>query len=126
MKKLIFLVVVIAAAAAAPSCKKMPNEDFYPTVSCDEPDDSLNTYSLKISTILNTNCAKSHCHDATTHKHKVNMEGYANAVNSFKTQHVLCAINHEKNCTPMPKNADKLSDADIHDLTCWAKNGYPE
>ena len=108
------------------SCKKEPNDSYYDSVSCNDSDDSLNTYSLKIGAIFNANCARSGCHDNSTHKGKVNLEGYDNCLATFGKKHVLCAIYHDKGCKPMPKGGSKLSDDVIHDITCWAKNNFPK
>jgi hypothetical protein len=125
-----FLIPSVAALAivifSVSSCKKegMDNDEYFSTVTCDEADDSLNTYNLKISTILTTNCAKSSCHDAATHEEGKDFSTYSTAVSSFDD--VLCAIRHDDGCEPMPDDNPKLSDADIHDLTCWAKDGFPQ
>ena len=92
------------------SCKKTPNSSYYDSVTCSDPDDSLNTYSKKIGAIFNSSCARSGCHDSGTHKGKVDLEGYDNEVATFNKKHVLCAIYQNKGCKPMPKGGGKLSD----------------
>jgi hypothetical protein len=95
-------------------------------ITCNDPDDSLNTYSLKIGGIFNASCVRSGCHNSDSHKAKVNLEGYSNCVSTFNNKKVLYTIYQEKGCKKMPKGGSKLSDDVIHDITCWAKNGYPQ
>lgn len=122
----IFLLIFFLFQLIFISCrKKHPNDYYYDGVTCNDADDSLNTYSLKIGSILTSNCVLSACHDNSSHKKKVNLEGYTNAVSSFNNKPVLCAIYHDKGCKAMPKGGSQLSDQAIHDITCWAKNGYP-
>lgn len=113
--------------AGISSCKEdegAANDTFYSRVTCNESDDTLNTYNGKIKTILNTNCAISSCHAGSNIKAGKNYSNYTQAVNSFSN--TLCSVYREGGCDPMPDGAAKLSDADIHDLTCWAKNNFPE
>jgi cytochrome c553 len=117
---------ILSVAIYLSSCEKEKSlSNYTDKVTCNEADDTLNTYSGKISTILNDNCATSGCHNATTHAKGKNYSDYANAKNNFDAE-ALCTIYQEGSCTPMPRGASKLSDADIHDLTCWAKNNYPQ
>lgn len=126
MKQSIFLLVMLAVIICLLSCKKTPNADYYDSVTCNDPDDSLNTYSLKIGGIFNSSCVRSGCHNSDSHKAKVNFEGYSNCVSTFNNKKVLCAIHQDKGCRKMPKDGSKLSDDAIHDITCWSKNSYPE
>lgn len=124
IKKLLLIVLLLLLIFI--SCrKKHPNDYYYDGVSCNEPDDSLNTYSLKIGSILTTNCVSSGCHNSSSHKKKIDLEGYTNSVSSFNDKPILCAIYQDKGCKSMPKGGSKLSDDVIHDITCWAKNGFP-
>ena len=126
MKFKMFFLALLFISASVFSCKKEANDSYYDSVACNDPDDTLNTYALKIGAILTSNCARSGCHDNNTHKGKVNLEGYDNCVSTFGKKHVLCAIHQDKGCKPMPMGGSKLSDAVIHDITCWSKNGYPK
>ncbi len=126
MKKYFVAFVILCSFALIISCEKIPNSDYFTAITCDEPDDTLNTYNLKIATILNDNCALSGCHDVETAKKAIILTDYMNSVNAFENHPVLCSIHQDGSCAKMPRKADKLSDDKIHDLTCWAKNGYPE
>ncbi|MFN8297827.1 MAG: hypothetical protein U0T75_01880 [Chitinophagales bacterium] len=119
-------VAVVALLFFAASCsKEKDNSKYFDQVSCNEADDTLNHYDGKIKTILNMNCAKGGCHDAASHEEGINLSNYASAVTGFK-DNALCTIYQDAGCKPMPEGSPKMSDATIHDLTCWAKNGYPQ
>ncbi len=83
-------------------------------------------YSVDIAPIFSNNCAFSGCHDAATASNGIVFESYNDAIAAFDGNKVLCAVNHGNDCEHMPRDADKLSDADILALTCWAKNDFPE
>lgn len=124
MKKVLVLGPLAAFffALAVAGCKKESSE---PT-NCDGIDASANTYNNAIATILTTNCAVSGCHDAVTVQNGLNFTTYATSKSAFQTADVLCAINHDAGCEPMPQNAAKLSDATIQKIECWVENGYRE
>ena len=108
------------------SCSKEKEMSKYVEyVPCNEADDYQNTFSGKIAKILSNNCAVSGCHDAITHEQGLDYTTYSSAVNSFGVI-ALCSIYQDGSCQPMPRNAPKLSDADIHDLCCWVKSDYPK
>ena len=126
LKHLIAATIVITTTVYLSSCEKEKSLSNYTNrVTCNENDDTLNTYSGKIATILNDNCATSGCHNAGTHAEGRNYSNYNSAKSDFDAE-ALCTIYQEGGCTPMPRGASKLADADIHDLTCWVKNNYPQ
>ena len=125
MKDSCFLILGVILMISFSSCKKEPNDNYFDSITCNDPDDSLNTYNQKIGEIFNLNCVHSGCHDNGTHKGKVNLDGYDNCVSSFNKKKILCSIYQDKHCKPMPKGGGKLSDAVLHDITCWVKNNYP-
>lgn len=128
MKKLALLLgLALGITLAISSCKKeeeVANSVYFSRVDCTEADDTLNTYNGKIKTILDTHCAISSCHKGSNAKEGKDYSTYANAVSSFDG--TLCAVYQEGSCEPMPDGDPKLSDADLHDLTCWAKNNFPQ
>lgn len=127
MKKLLLSAAVVGALFAVNSCTKeeeKSNADYYSDVTYNEADDTLNTYNGKIGVILSSNCAGSGCHNALSKEEGKDFSTYAASKASFDG--VLCTVYQDGGCKPMPENAAKLSDADLHDLTCWAKNGFPQ
>ena len=85
------------------------------------------TYTTDIANILNTNCATSACHSASSAKSGINLSTYSSASSQFKTNSKnLISIHHGSGVDQMPKNAAKLSEATINKLDCWVKNGCPQ
>lgn len=107
---------------AAEGCKK----DASQTTDCSGIDATANTFNNGIAAILAANCATSGCHDAITVESNLNFSTYASAKSAFQNADVLCAINHDGGCEPMPSGGDKLSDAAIQKIECWVENGYRE
>lgn len=84
------------------------------------------TYLNDVAVIINNNCAVSGCHNNAASSAGIALEGFANASSQFKdNKKNLISIHHGKGASNMPKNASKLSDADINKLDCWVKNGCP-
>ena len=106
------------------SCQKS-NSAYTGKVSCNESDDTLNTYGLKIASIINTNCATIGCHDATSKKDGVDLSTYVSSKNAFENKNVLCSIYAGDACKVMPVGGI-MSEDKLHDITCWVKNGYPQ
>lgn len=126
MKNLLFLMAALALLANVSSCAKAKSVNQYTdAVTCNEADDNLNTYSGKIATILNGNCANAGCHNAVSHQSGRDYSSYVAAKSAFNSN-ALCTINHDNGCQAMPQGTAKMSSADIHDLTCWVKNDYPQ
>ena len=102
-------------------------------ISCskDEPDTIdcngiTPTYTSNIKAILDTNCAKSGCHDAITVQSGVNLSTYATASAISMEDRFLGVIQHKSGYPPMPNDGPKLPDATVEQLTCWVQNGSPE
>lgn len=128
MKQIFFALAILSVIFYANSCKKDSASalaQYTDAVTCNEADDTLNTYNQKIKTILNNNCATGGCHDAATHERNKDYSTYSGAKAGMDATG-YCAINQKSGCSAMPQGAAKLSSADIHDLTCWAKNSYPQ
>jgi hypothetical protein len=85
------------------------------------------TYSTNVQVIINANCATSGCHSAASAKAGINLSDFANASNQFKSNSKnLASIHHGSGVDAMPKNASKLSNADVNKLDCWVKNSCPQ
>ena len=82
MKNQLFAAPIMFAVFYASSCKKESStalSQYTDAVTCNETDDNLNTYSQKISTILNNSCATAGCHDAVTHESGKDYSSFAGA-----------------------------------------------
>jgi hypothetical protein len=85
------------------------------------------TYIVDVKPIINTKCATSGCHNASSAKEGINLSDYANASSQFKSNNKnLISIHHGSGVEAMPKNGSKLSDIDINKLDCWVKNSCPQ
>lgn len=102
------------------------NPDYIKEANCATVNADSNTYTLFVRGIMNTNCATGGCHDAGTASSGVNLSNYAGVKKAVESQNLLCAVNHGKGCSPMPKGGAKLSANVLNRLACWARNGYVE
>jgi|JRYG01.1.fsa_nt_gb hypothetical protein len=104
------------------------------SVSCEEESNNdsctgvLATYSTTVKLHLDGNCALSGCHAGPAPQSGIDFSSYATAsaaVNA-KGSRILCAINHEAGCVPMPPTGVKLDASVIRVLECWIQNGAPQ
>ncbi|NUM51882.1 MAG: hypothetical protein HUU48_12290 [Flavobacteriales bacterium] len=107
------------------SCKKESNiTDYAEQATCTG---TTPTYTADVATILNTNCATSKCHNASSAKAKINLSDYNNASAQFRNnKRNLASVHHEKGIKKMPEGRAKLSDEIINKLDCWVKNSCPQ
>lgn len=100
------------------SCYYDNEEYLYGVNTCD----TLNTsYSARVNPIIEANCFP--CHTQDVGNGGVVLEGYESLINYTGDGTLLCVINQEAGCEPMPKNRPKLSDCDIQAITKWIANG---
>jgi len=104
------------------SCAKDKSDPvvIVPSNSCDS---TIVSYAAEINPIFLTNCAVSGCHDAPTSSGGNNWESYSEV--STKINMIICAINHNSGCFPMPRpvGSPKLPDSTIQKIECWAEQG---
>ncbi len=67
------------------------------------------------------NCSTSGCHDTETAKKDIILENYAQI--APKAENLIKTMRHEEGVSPMPKNAEKLSDSDIEIFSKWISEG---
>lgn len=119
MKRKITLCLVSLAFLLILSCKKEEVDTF----DCGA---TVATYTVNVKPILDANCATGGCHDAGSAKSGVNLSNYSESKKHAGHNHFLGSIQHKKGYEAMPKNKDKLADAEIKILSCWVQNGTPE
>lgn len=119
MKNSLFLPIFLILIGSACTKDKETTE----TIDCSN---TAPTYTLDVKPILDANCATSGCHDAATKKDGKDFSTYESTIQHTSNDAFLGAIQHKSGFSPMPRNAPKLSDADIKTLTCWVENGVPE
>ncbi len=89
-----------------------------------DPVETFTTYTDDAAAILNGSCAFSGCHNAGSQVGS--LEGYADAKAFAEWGKMIKAVKHEAGVSPMPKNGNKLSDADIATLEAWVTDGLKE
>lgn len=116
MKKtgIIFAIIMLAAFY---SCKHVVKYD------CTG---SAPTYSENVRPLLDAACAISGCHAGNDPEGGINLSNYTDAAAAAKKKSFMGSIQHKPFYHKMPKDADRLPDAQIHILFCWIENGSPE
>jgi hypothetical protein len=84
------------------------------------------TYTQNIKPILDATCARAGCHGANDPEAGINLSNYADAAAASKNKNFMGAIQQLPLYHKMPQDADRLPDAQIHQLFCWIENGSPE
>lgn len=84
------------------------------------------TYSADIKAIIDTNCAISGCHNASTSEAGVNLSTYTSVKAESGNDRFLGVIQHLSGYPAMPKGSAKLPEASIQKIYCWIENGQPE
>ncbi|MDQ3141470.1 MAG: hypothetical protein M3Q56_04400 [Bacteroidota bacterium] len=85
------------------------------------------TYNLNVKIIFDTNCALSGCHNTSRPDNfNIDLSNYTSAKNVGLNGKMICAINHDNGCEPMPKSSPKLTAELIKTITCWVQDGAPQ
>ncbi len=127
MKIYSFSVLTLVLLLVLVSCSKDDkNPDYIKEANCASVNASANTYDLFVRSVMSASCAFGGCHDAGSKAGGVDLSNYAGVKKAFESQDLLCAVNHGKGCSPMPKGGQKLSADVLTRLACWARNGYPQ
>jgi hypothetical protein len=85
------------------------------------------TYSGQVKSIFDGSCALIGCHNTTTStNNNVDLSGYDGIRAAFNNKKILCSINWGEGCITMPKGGSKIAAINIKNITCWAKNGFPQ
>lgn len=82
------------------------------------------TYTQNIKPILDATCAGSECH--SQNGEEFDLSTYAGASSASSKKNFMGSIQHKPFYHKMPKDADMLTNAQIHQLSCWIENGSPE
>ena len=117
MKKLFFAAFLFSLSLT--SCQKQDVQTF----ACEG---ATPTYTADIKAILNTNCATSGCHNASSRANGIDLSTYEKAKSESSRNRFLGAIQHKSGYNPMPQGRAKLDDATIQLISCWVQNGSLE
>lgn len=117
MKKILLPLLLLTGLCG---CYNDNEEDLYPITNCET---RSVTYSLTIKPIVQTNCARSGCHDAATASSGINLETYQGLKNIATDGRLIAAINHQSGVVPMPKDMDKLPQCTLDQIAKWVTEG---
>lgn len=115
MKKIFQLTLLIATIAIS-ACYFDSDERINYDLSVCDPNNV--TYNTCVKTIMDNNCKG--CHSESRADGGVKLDSYTSVKANFTAS--MADINSGK----MPKNAAKLSDADIATLEAWETQGFVE
>jgi hypothetical protein len=82
------------------------------------------TYTQNIKPILDVCCARSDCHAGNGES--FDLSTYEGASSASTKKSFMGSIQHKPFYEKMPRNADRLTDSQIHLLSCWIANGSPQ
>jgi len=119
-----FALAAFCFLTIATSCTYDSLEETTPPIDTTGVCDTIaSTFMAKVLPILSTNCNLSGCHNSASSAAGYAFETYAQVLIGINDGSILCTINHESGCDPMPKFASKLADADIQIIQCWVNKG---
>jgi hypothetical protein len=110
----IFAIMLVAAAF---SCKHVVTYDctgYTPT------------YTQNVKPILDITCATDGCHGGNDPEEDIDLSTFAGASAASREKSFMGSIQHLPGYHKMPQDADRLTDAQIHMLSCWIENGSPQ
>jgi hypothetical protein len=119
----LFFGLVLGLSAIACSKDSMTNTEYANAASCTGV---TPTYTTDIKAIMDSRCATSGCHSASSAAHGIKLHDLTNTKAAFDSHsNFLATVHHASGEEAMPQGSSKLSDADIQKLDCWFKNGMP-
>lgn len=97
-------------------------EELYPEAAiCDT---SNVTYSGTVLPILQNDCYS--CHGNGTSLGGVSLDPYNNLKVYVDNGKLVCTINHNSGCSPMPQNSAQLDACQLLQIETWINNGALE
>lgn len=112
------------SAAQIDLIKRWINEGAVNTANCVTAcNATVFTYAAAVKPIIDANCLG--CHNGTATPSGVNLATYAALRTVALNGRLAGAVNHQQGFAPMPRNAPKLSDCKISQITKWIQAGAP-
>lgn len=102
------------------SCYYDNEQDLYGNTFCDT---ISTTYAATIEPIIITNCIS--CHSSSTPNGNINLESYTDVKSAYISGKLLCSIQKNATCQPMPPTGLGLSTCEINKFKSWASKNYP-
>jgi mono/diheme cytochrome c family protein len=117
---LFFIVCASVLVLSVSSCYYDKEEVLYPDSICDTADVR---YSTTVQPVLNSNCVS--CHGGSTPSAGIKLDTYDGVSIQAANGRLWGAVSHSNNFSPMPKNANKLSDCSLAKIKKWLDAGHP-
>ena len=115
MKLTGFLFAILLIASIS-SCKHVVKYDCTGTTP---------TYTDNVKPILDATCGGHECHIGPS-AGDLDFSTYSGAAEASKKKSFMGSIQHMPFYEKMPKNGSRLTDSQIHVISCWIENGSPE
>ena len=84
------------------------------------------TYEANVKPILDATCATEGCHGGNDPEEDIDLSTFAGASAASREKSFMGSIQHLPGYHKMPQDAERLTDTQIHLLSCWIENGSPE
>jgi len=120
LKSFLLGLCIFHVLVVLPSCVSNNEEELYPDQVCDT---LMITYSGTIAPIIDQHCVR--CHSAVAPSSGIPLEGYDHLKAVVDDEVLVGSIKHQDGFVPMPDEAPKLPDCDIHQIEIWVDNGAP-
>src|SRR6478672_12655645 len=117
---LFFAALMLMLAFSVSSCYYDKEEVLYPDSICDTADVR---YSTTIQPVLSSNCVS--CHGGSTPSAGIKLDTYEGVSIQAANGRLWGAVSHSANFSPMPKNANKLSNCNLAKIKKWLDAGHP-
>ncbi|MBS1771554.1 MAG: hypothetical protein JST82_01750 [Bacteroidetes bacterium] len=121
MKKVLGLLAAIALLAG---CYNDKADKLYPvgtTINCDTS--GTMSFSADILPTMQSQCATSGCHDASSAQSGYDLTGYTGIKAMVDNDRMLGVIRQDAGFSAMPKGGTKLDDCYINKVTRWIHQG---
>lgn len=124
------LVWFISFTILLTSCYKDSEESLYPDLNatlCNSDSTTVITYKDQISSTMTYYCLSCHNKSNADKQGKgIKLETFAQVKKEAEKGSLLGSVEHLSKYEPMPKDAGKLSDCKIEEISKWIENGYAE
>lgn len=121
---IVFGIIIAFAMGVQTGCYYDNEEDLYPFKGmCDTTNVTL---AGIVKPILQGNCYA--CHSASASGAAgagINLEDYNSLKGWADNGRLVCAVDHDNGCSPMPKGGGRLPQCDIDKIKVWVAAGAP-
>lgn len=115
--------ITITASALLWNCYYDNEEVLYPTLEKENCDTVNITYSGHIAKTLSVYCYSCHGNSYKQTGNGIQLNDYSSVAKNIDK--IIKSTTHDPDYSPMPKNANKLSDCKINQFIIWKNEGTP-